>query len=63
MEVIKLEKCWNVSEASENGQNLKQNNWNKVKKSGNIGEDQKTLISTFVSFLTTLDKVLLETGH
>lgn len=58
MEVIKLEKCWNVSEASENGQNLKQNNWNKVKKSGNIGEDQKTLISTFVSFLTTLDKVL-----
>lgn len=63
MEVIKLEKCWNVSEASENGQNLKQNNWNKVKKSGNIGEDQKTLISTFVSFLTTLDKVFLETGH
>lgn len=63
MEVIKLEKCWNVSEASENGQNLKQNNWNKVKKSGNIGEDQKTLISTFVSFLTTLDEVFLETGH
>lgn len=63
MEVIKLAKCWNVSEASESGQNLKQNNWNKVKKSGNIGEDQKTLISTFVSFLTTLDKVFLETGH
>ena len=38
MEVIKLEKCWNVSEASENGQNLKQNNWNQVKKNQAILE-------------------------
>lgn len=39
MEVIKLAKCWNVSEASESGQNLKQNNWNKVKKFSKIEQD------------------------
>ena len=33
------------------------NSWNKVKKSSKIGQDYRTLISTFAYFLTAIAKV------
>ena len=37
--------------------------WNKISKSSEIGQYQKTLISVFLLFLTTIAKVLRETWH
>ena len=43
-----------------------QNVWSKVKKSSKIGQNQKTLVSTFAYFLTAIAISLIpgtETGH
>ena len=56
--VLKFLKNLNNSLESTDNYNHGQYTWKKVKKSSKIGLEQKTLISAFAYFLTTITKML-----